>query len=168
MSRRWLGGWAAATGGVLILLVTVFGTAQDKQPAGDGPFGLTKVWNLHLEIPAKEYEAMQPAGGKGLGPGQPPKDKKAEGGRPGEKNLVGIYTVVENIDGRFLKDRFQSDQGLLMKPARMRGPDYLGDDWDKYKGQYQPQGEVTKEQARRVIDFAKLVNQGSDEQFKKE
>src|SRR2546430_446655 len=55
-----------------------------------------------------------------------------------------------------------------MKPARMRGLDYLGDDWDKYKGQYQPQSEPAKEQAKRVIDFAKLVNQGTDTDFAKE
>src|SRR5207248_9690156 len=85
-----------------------------------------------------------------------------------DKELVGLYTVVEHIDGRFLKDRFKSDKGLLMKPARMRGLDYIGDEWDKYKGQYQPQSEPTKEQAGRVIAFAKLVNQGNDEEFRKE
>src|SRR5262249_33150553 len=67
----------------------------------------------------------------------------------------------------FLADRFGTDKGLLMKPARMRALDFLGDDWDRYKGQYQPQREATKDEAKRVIDFAKLVNQARDDEFRK-
>ncbi len=86
-----------------------------------------------------------------------------------KKEYLGLYTLVEQVDRRFLKDHFQTDKGLLMKPSRLRGGiEYLGDDWDKYTGQYQPQSEATKEEARRVIEFARLVNEGSDEQFRKE
>jgi putative membrane-bound dehydrogenase-like protein len=275
-----LTGATALIGGVLMfawLLVAWHAAAQDKQPTARDVFGSSKVWTLHLEIPAKEYEAMQPAGGMGgFGPPQPPKDKKP-GDRPSERNLfgmdfpwvqgdltadgkaykkvglryagdatylaatrnlqrplqiemsrfekqdfhglnalnlhsgsldpkrgretlgyalfraagvpaprtafaevtltvpgkydkehLGLYTLVENVDAVFLADRFKTDKGLLMKPARMRGPHYLGGEWEKYKGQYQPQNEATKEQSQRVMDFAKLINQGSDEQFRKE
>jgi putative membrane-bound dehydrogenase-like protein len=85
-----------------------------------------------------------------------------------DKEYLGLYTVVENVDKTFLADRFQSGKGLLLKPSGMRGLDYLGDDWAQYTGKYRPQGEPTKEQAKRVIDFARLINQGSDEQFRKE
>jgi putative membrane-bound dehydrogenase-like protein len=85
-----------------------------------------------------------------------------------DKELLGLYTLVEDVDKAFLENRFKSSKGLLLKPARMRSLDYLGDDWDKYKPNYQPQTEATKEQAKRLMDFAKLVNQGSDEQFAKE
>src|SRR5262245_62128606 len=51
--------------------------ADDTKPAAADAaalFGPTKVWVMHLEIPAKEYEAMQPAlpafpGGGGPGAG---------------------------------------------------------------------------------------------------
>jgi putative membrane-bound dehydrogenase-like protein len=253
--------------------------SQDKQPAGADVFAATRVWALHVELAAKEYEAMQPppGGGFGKGPAQPPKGKDQGDRRPSEKNLfgtefpwaqgeltvdgktykkigvryagdaqylaatrslkrplrlelsksenqqfhglqtlnlhagaldpkraretlayaifreagvpaprtafaevsltvpgkydkelLGLYTLVEDVDKVFLEDRFKSAKGLLLKPARMRGLDYLGDDWDKYKSNYQPQTEATKEQAKRLIDFARLVNQASDEQFAKE
>ena len=50
----------------------------------------------------------------------------------------------------------------------MRGIDYLGDDWDGYKSKYRPQSEATKDEAKRVIDFARLVNQATDEDFRKQ
>ncbi len=67
MSRRFL---AEVTAVVCVL----FGFSVTKCPAADGEetpgknvFGTTKVWDIHLEIPAKEYEAMQPpAGGFGF------------------------------------------------------------------------------------------------------
>jgi putative membrane-bound dehydrogenase-like protein len=253
--------------------------SQDKQPAGADVFARAKVWPLHLELAAKEYQAMQPPPGGGFGPGpaQPPKGKDPGDRRPGEKNLFGIefpwaqgelteaaktykkvgvryagdaqylaatrnlkrplrlelsrfasqqfhgletlnlhagaldptraretlayaifreagvpaprtafaevtltvpgkydkellglYTLVEDVDKAFLEDHFKSAKGLLLKPARMRGLDYLGDDWAKYKASYQPQTEPTKEQAKRLIDFASLVNRAGDEQFAKE
>ena len=46
--------------------------------------------------------------------------------------------------------------------------DYLGDDWDRYKERYQPKHEPSKAEARRLIEFVKLVNRTDDEQFRKE
>ena len=59
----------------------------------------------------------------------------------------------------FLDRSLRHRQGTLLKPFQVRSVDYLGDDWDRYKGQYRPQCEATKEEAKRVIEFAKLVNQ---------
>src|SRR5208283_691575 len=39
--------------------------SQDKQPAGVDVFAASKVWPVHLELAAKEYEAMQPPPGGG-------------------------------------------------------------------------------------------------------
>jgi putative membrane-bound dehydrogenase-like protein len=85
-----------------------------------------------------------------------------------DKDYLGLYCVLESVDKGFLADRFGADTGLLMTPFRMRGIDFLGDDWDKYKGQYLPQREATKDEAKRVIDFARLVNQASDADFNKQ
>jgi spore coat protein H len=85
-----------------------------------------------------------------------------------DKELLGLYTVVEQVDKRFLKDRFGTAKGLLMKPERVRGVDYLGEDWDRYKDRYRPKHEPSKKEARRVIDFARLVHKAGDEQFRKE
>lgn len=83
-----------------------------------------------------------------------------------DEEYLGLYTVVEDVDRRFLADRFGTDAGLLIRPARMRGLDFLGDDWDRYKPQYNPQAEPTKEQAQRLIAFARLVDQAGDDEFK--
>src|SRR5262245_23616099 len=100
MSRRFLAWLAAVTCGGLFLTAALVGLkvvtaprAQGQEAAGKDLFGLTKVWAMHLEVPAKEYEAMQPAGG-GFGfPGGPkgppaPKDKKDP--RDSEPNLFGV------------------------------------------------------------------------------
>ena len=85
-----------------------------------------------------------------------------------DKEHVGTYTLVEGVDKNFLKLNYKNDNGLLMKPERIRGLDYLGEDWARYKDTYQPKREATKEEVKRVIDFTKLVNQGTDADFNKQ
>ena len=89
---------------------------------------------------------------------------------PGEhqKAYLGLYTLVEPVDRAFLKDRFGTDKGLLLRPQGLRGLDFLGDDWEKYRGPYRPLAEPTPDEARRLIEFVRLVQRGNDEQFRKE
>src|SRR5262249_8546437 len=246
MGRRFLAG-AIALVCVLTGLSVTNGRAEDgKEGPRKDVFGASRVWSFHLEIPAKEYEAMQPPAGGGFGfPGAPPArpaarekrdsarnlfgtefrwaqgDFSAEGktikkvgvryagdityfassrglkrplkidfskfgglpfhgltalnlhampmdpskGRevlacavfraagvpaprtafaevtltvPGkyDKEVLGLYAVVENVDQQFLADRFGTDKGLLMKPFQVRSIEHLGDDWERYRGQY--------------------------------
>ncbi len=85
-----------------------------------------------------------------------------------DRELVGLYTLIEQVDRTFLKDRFQDSGGLLMKPERLRDFAYLGDDWDRYAGQYQPKHKPSKQQARRVIDFVQLLDKANNETFQAE
>src|SRR5262249_2137745 len=78
------------------------------------------------------------------------------------------YTLVEPVDRAFLKDRFGTDKGLLLRPQGLRGLDFLGDDWEKYRGPYRPLAEPTPGEARRLIEFVRLVQRGDDEQLRKE
>ena len=89
---------------------------------------------------------------------------------PGEhqKAYLGLYTLVEPVDRVFLADRFHTDKGLLLRPQGLRGLDFLGDDWEKYRGPYRPLAEPTPDEARRLIEFVRLVQRGNDEQFRKE
>ena len=89
---------------------------------------------------------------------------------PGEhpKAYLGLYTLVEPVDRAFLKDRFQTDKGLLLRPQGLRGLDFLGDDWEKYRGPFRPLAEPTPDEARRFIEFVRIVQQGDDERFCKE
>jgi putative membrane-bound dehydrogenase-like protein len=85
-----------------------------------------------------------------------------------EKAYLGLYTLVEPVDRAFLKDRFHADKGLLVRPQGLRGLDFLGDDWEKYRGPYRPLSEPTPDEAKRLIEFLRLVQQADDERFRKE
>jgi spore coat protein CotH len=84
------------------------------------------------------------------------------------QEYIGLYTLIEGVDKTFLKDRFRNAKGLLLKPEGVRGIDYYGEDWATYEKRYNPKTKVGKDQQRRLIDFAKLVNKADDEQFRKE
>src|SRR6516165_725078 len=92
MSRRFLAG-AATLACALIGLGVAAGPAADrKETPGKDVFGTTKVWAIHLEIPAREYEAMQPpAGGFGFpgAPPAPPAPTAPREKRDSERNLFG-------------------------------------------------------------------------------
>ncbi len=85
-----------------------------------------------------------------------------------DQEYLGLFTVIEDVDARFLGDHFGSDEGLALKPFRVRGVDYLGEKWDAYKEQYRPQRDAAVDEQQRVIAFAKLVNSASDEEFKEQ
>lgn len=85
-----------------------------------------------------------------------------------DKEHAGLYTLVEGVDKNFLKLHYKTDAGLLMKPERIRGLDYLGEDWARYKNDYQPKRDATADEQKRLIAFTKLVNQGTDAEFNKE
>jgi spore coat protein H len=85
-----------------------------------------------------------------------------------DDHFLGLYTVVEHADKRFLRDHFASDQGLLMKPEGVRDFNYRGDDWKIYKTAYQTKREATPDEAKRILGFCKLVHQADDPTFRKE
>ncbi len=76
--------------------------AADDPPRSapaDEVFGPTRVWSLHLEIPADEFQALQPAppaGGFFGGPGGPgaqgnaPQQPNRDPSRPTVRNLFGV------------------------------------------------------------------------------
>ena len=85
-----------------------------------------------------------------------------------DKEHVGLYTLIEAVDKNFLKLHFKNNAGLLMKPERIPGLVYLGEDWARYKDTYLPKREATKDEIKRVIDFTRLVNAAPDAQFNEE
>ncbi len=86
-----------------------------------------------------------------------------------DKELVGLYTVVEQIDKAFLKAHFKNAKGLLVKPENLRGGiEYLGEDWKRYEDKYRPKYEGTKEHQKRLIAFARLIQKADDAEFRKE
>jgi len=82
-----------------------------------------------------------------------------------ENKSCGLYTVVEQVDTDFLKNRYGSSEGLLLKPSSFGIFRYFGEHWEDYVKPYVPQTDATPAQQRRVIDFARLLQQADDETF---
>jgi spore coat protein CotH len=77
----------------------------------------------------------------------------------------GLYTVVEQVDKRFLKDRYGSAKGLLMKPSTFGAFRYFGEEWDEYEVGFVPKTKPSEEQKQRVIEFARLIHKTEDDAF---
>ncbi|HEX4588919.1 MAG TPA: CotH kinase family protein, partial [Gemmataceae bacterium] len=140
---------------------------------GAGRFGGSKTINLHCGVtdPSKcretlAYELYREAGV----PASRTALAEVRLTVPGkyDKELLGVYTVVEEVGKPFLRDRFGTDKGLLMKPERVRDFEDRGDEWDQYKKTYIPKREATSAEAARVIAFARLVQKADDATFAKE
>jgi hypothetical protein len=82
-----------------------------------------------------------------------------------DREYAGLYTAVEQVDGTFLKDRLGEKSGLLLKPERVNGLPYLGENWQAYERQFEEKSGVKPKESRRFIAFTKLVNLGSDAEF---
>ena len=83
-----------------------------------------------------------------------------------ERKYFGLYSLVEDIGSEFEKDNYAMKDGLFLKPATRDIFGYLGDDWEPYDQPYAPKGKPTAAQQKRVIDFARLLTKGSDEEFR--
>lgn len=82
-----------------------------------------------------------------------------------EREFLGLYTLVEEVDKAFLKRNFASDKGLLMKPEGVQGLEYKGENWDDYEW-FNAKTKPNKAQKQRVIDITRLIAQGTDEEFR--
>lgn len=140
---------------------------------GPGRFGGSKTINLHCGVtdPSKCRESLGYELYRSVGVAAP-RTALAEVRLtvPGkyDKELLGVYTLVEEVDRPFLRNRFDADAGLLLKPEGLREFEYRGDNWDSYKKAYAPKREPTKAEAARLIAFAKLVHKDDDATFGRE
>jgi spore coat protein H len=86
-----------------------------------------------------------------------------------EQELVGVYTVVEQVNKGFLKRYFGDGKGMLLKPEGLPGGLlHLGKNWKAYEDKYKPDGTPTEAQKQRLIEFTQIINTGSEEAFANE
>lgn len=83
-------------------------------------------------------------------------------------HVVGVYTLVELVEGDFLKSWFRTSKGLLLKPERLPGIEYLGENWTNYVARYEPKTKASNEETARFIALTRLVAQGDDESFRRD
>ncbi len=85
-----------------------------------------------------------------------------------DAELLGLYTVTEEVDKPFLRAHFGTDKGLLLKPEGVRDFEFRGDDWARYEKAYRPKRQPTADEARRLVAFSRLVQAADDAAFGRE
>ncbi|HEX2973245.1 MAG TPA: CotH kinase family protein [Tepidisphaeraceae bacterium] len=85
-----------------------------------------------------------------------------------ERRYLGLYTIVEDVDKAFLRSRFETNKGLLLKPEAAPDLPYLGQQWRPYKASYSPQTEGSVALQRRLIDFVDLLHDENEEAFRQQ
>jgi spore coat protein H len=81
-----------------------------------------------------------------------------------DRQYLGLYSLVENVDSHFIADRF-GKKGALFKPVTHELFGDLGDDWKNYAQTYDPKGNLDVKDAQRLIDFCKFATYADDQQF---
>ncbi len=81
------------------------------------------------------------------------------------KKLLGLYVVVEQVNGPFLKERFGTDKGLLLKPERNISMPYLGESFTEYEKMYVPKSNAKPSLNKRLIAFTWLVSKADNKTF---
>lgn len=82
-----------------------------------------------------------------------------------DREYLGVYTVVEQVDDDFLKRHFGSCQGLLLKPEGIKGLPHFGDDPTVYHETYVPKTEGDEMSWRRLVELTRLINKADEAEF---
>lgn len=86
---------------------------------------------------------------------------------PGEYDdeYIGLYTIVEQVDKVFLKDRFGDTEGALFKVDGMLDLDYRGENPKRYERNYIPKLSKKQQNYSALISFIKMLKNTPDEEF---
>jgi len=82
-----------------------------------------------------------------------------------DREYFGLYSIVENVDKRFISDRYGTRKGAILKPVTPFLFRDLGDQWEAYNQIYDPKTELTDEEKWRLIDLCRIVTHASDYEF---
>jgi spore coat protein H len=82
-----------------------------------------------------------------------------------DRRYFGLYNLVEDVGSAFAEERFAVPKGALLKPVTPNLFSDLGDDWKNYNQTYDPKGDLSEEQKRRVIEFSKFASTASESDF---
>ena len=82
-----------------------------------------------------------------------------------ERRYFGLYNLVEDVGSAFAEEHFAVKKGAILKPVTPNLFSDLGDDWKNYNQTYDPKGDLSEEQKRRVIEFSKFASTASESDF---
>ncbi len=81
---------------------------------------------------------------------------------------AGLHTIVEQVDERFLKARFGTKAGLLLKPDQLPGLPYFGAVWSAYTNRVRPKTPAATNDTAMFMDFVRFLDSAEDAQFQAE
>lgn len=82
-----------------------------------------------------------------------------------DRRYFGLYNLVEDVGGAFVKEHFQASKEPLLKPVTPSPFTDLGDDWKNYNQTYDPKGNLSDRNKYRIIEFCKFTSSASDAEF---
>jgi spore coat protein H len=82
-----------------------------------------------------------------------------------DRAYFGLYNLVEDVGSAFAAEHFGEKKGAIFKPVTPNLFSDLCDDWKNYNQTYDPKGELSEEQKRRVIAFSKFASTASEDDF---
>lgn len=82
-----------------------------------------------------------------------------------QHTYAGLYTIVEQVDQTFMRDRFAAKTPMLLKPARQGGQPYRGESWASYRMPYGDKSDTKAADGQRLIALTRLLGQASDDVF---
>lgn len=82
-----------------------------------------------------------------------------------ERHYFGLYNIVEDVGGAFVKANFKEKGGALLKPVTQSLFSDIGDDWSDYNQVYDPKGDLSDHQKMRIIETCKFFSHASESDF---
>jgi spore coat protein H len=135
-----------------------------KAASGKDVFGLTKVWQFHVELTAKEWETMQKVSGGFGGKGPPKKDADKPADKPADAHKNKAFGMefpwaraALGVDGKIYKDvgiRFKGNFTYMASSGQLKRP--LQIDLEHYGAEERFHGLKKLNFANGVTDPARL------------
>lgn len=82
-----------------------------------------------------------------------------------EPEFVGFYTILESVDANFLRRNGIPESSLLSQTNGLNTIRYAGDQWNAYAPTFRNSQPPNGKQQARIIEFTKLIDEATDEDF---
>ncbi|MEO1618015.1 MAG: CotH kinase family protein, partial [Planctomycetota bacterium] len=82
-----------------------------------------------------------------------------------EPKFIGLYTILEAVDAPFLRRNGIPKSSLALQTIGLNTIRYAGESWNAYVRTFRSSKRPSEKQQTRIIAFAKLINEATDEEF---
>jgi tetratricopeptide (TPR) repeat protein len=84
-----------------------------------------------------------------------------------EKQFLGLYVAVEQVNRPFLQNHFDNADGLLLKMELIKDLEYRGENWEDYAHDHELKSGTEKD-TEHFIKFVRFLTEADDEKFAKQ